>query len=428
VVSRLIGEIDDYLVETTLTTVLAFGSYLIAEQFHFSGVLAVVVAGLVCGDTTEHEMSPTTRIVVFNFWEYVAFLANSAVFLLIGLDIDVPALVDNWRAILWGIGAVLVARAIGVYGLSRLGRSMPWRWRHIMFWGGLRGAIALALALSLPFSWGEERRLLVVMTFGVVLFTLLVQGLTMEPLLRRLGLISRSDEQVEYERRQARVIAVRAGFDHLKRMHRDGLLSAHTWERLQPILQGRVDALAASVREALNQAPDLEVDEIITARREAFRAQRNMLANLRRDGVISEETYEQLVAEVDVALDSTTETMSLQMLESGILTDVQHLMFVIIQARDLEAASNALAVRNIHSTIIQAYGSFLGKTRYMLLVGVRQGKLLEAVDALHNSCRQRVEFPAQVGDLPLSLDPDVSFQVHGATVLALDVERFEVIP
>ncbi len=109
-VLQLIVRIDDYLVETTLTTVAAFGSYLLAEQMHVSGVLAVVVAGLVNGNIGQRGMSPTTRIVVLNFWEYVAFLANSAVFLLIGLDIDLPALVDNWRLILWAIVAILVSR------------------------------------------------------------------------------------------------------------------------------------------------------------------------------------------------------------------------------------------------------------------------------------------------------------------------------
>jgi len=85
-VSWLIGRIDDHLIETTLTTVLAFGSYLVAEQFHFSGVLAVVAAGLMSGNMGERAMSPTTRIALVNLWEYFAFLANSAVFLMIGLE------------------------------------------------------------------------------------------------------------------------------------------------------------------------------------------------------------------------------------------------------------------------------------------------------------------------------------------------------
>ena len=111
---------DDYLIETTLTTVLAFGSYLIAERLHFSGVLAVVAAGLINGSIGPQGMSPTTRIVLFNFWEYVAFLANSLVFLLIGLQVNIPSLVANWQPVLWAILAVLAARVIVTYGLGWL--------------------------------------------------------------------------------------------------------------------------------------------------------------------------------------------------------------------------------------------------------------------------------------------------------------------
>ena len=102
VIARLIERVDDYLIETTLTTVLAFGAYLAAERLHLSGVLAVVAAGLVNGNIGPRGMSPTTRIVLFNFWEYVAFLANSLVFLLIGLKVNIP-----------GVGPVVAADPVG---------------------------------------------------------------------------------------------------------------------------------------------------------------------------------------------------------------------------------------------------------------------------------------------------------------------------
>ena len=119
-ISRLIGRLDDYLIETTLTTVLAFGAYLIAERLHFSGVLAVVAAGLVNGNLGPRGMSPTTRIVLFNFWEYLAFVTNSLVFLLIGLQVNIPQIVANIGPIAVAVVAVLVSRAIVVYGLTWL--------------------------------------------------------------------------------------------------------------------------------------------------------------------------------------------------------------------------------------------------------------------------------------------------------------------
>jgi CPA1 family monovalent cation:H+ antiporter len=225
VTSRLLAGIDDYLVETTLTTVLAFGSYLLAEQLHVSGVLAVVSAGLVIGNTVTQSMSPTTRTVVNNFWEYVAFLANSAVFLLIGLALDVRLLLADWRAGLWAIAGVLVSRALAVYLLPLVVRDIPRPWRHVLFWGGLRGAIALALVLTLTSDLGQARQTMLVMVFSVVLFTILVQGVSMRGVLRRLGVIERSDARLEFERRHARVLASRAGFEHMQGLYRDGFIT-----------------------------------------------------------------------------------------------------------------------------------------------------------------------------------------------------------
>ncbi|NQU30247.1 MAG: cation:proton antiporter, partial [Anaerolineae bacterium] len=175
--------IDDALVETTITTILAFGAYLIGEELHVSGVLAVVVAGIVNGNVGPRGMSPTTRIVVNNFWEYGAFLANSLIFLIIGLTTDLQILIDNWQAIGVAILATLGVRALSIYGFSLFGKDIPTKWKHILYWGGLRGAIVLALALSIPIDFPERDRLLA-MAFGVVLFTLLVQGFSMDTLVK----------------------------------------------------------------------------------------------------------------------------------------------------------------------------------------------------------------------------------------------------
>lgn len=306
-VAQLVARIDDYLIETTLTTVLAFGSYLIAERLHFSGVLAVVVAGLINGNIGPQGMSPTTRIVLFNFWEYVAFLANTFVFLLIGLEINIPTLAKNWLPITFAILAVLITRAIVTYGLgwinNRLAEPIPQRWLHVLNWGGLRGAIALALALSLPAALGPDRELIRIMAFGVVLFTLLVQSTTMQPLVRKLGIAIRDPLRVEYELRHARLMAFRAAASHLDEMHRDGLLSQGAWEALRPALLARVEDFASAVREIQGTHPKLTAAEVDSARLELLRAQRSALMRLRRDSVVSEETFEKLTAEVDANLD-----------------------------------------------------------------------------------------------------------------------------
>jgi CPA1 family monovalent cation:H+ antiporter len=189
--SRLTRTIDDPELQITLTAVVAYSSYLLAYQLHLSGIIATASAGLIVGNLGTKNCSTQTKTALESFWAYVAFLMNSLVFLLIGLEIHVDALLRSWRPILLTVGAVLVGRALSVYLLvpvsNALTERIPLRWQHVIVWGGLRGALALALALSLDSAFPERARVLD-LTFGVVVFSILVQGLTMKPLLRVLGL------------------------------------------------------------------------------------------------------------------------------------------------------------------------------------------------------------------------------------------------
>jgi len=301
-VSQLIGRVNNALVETTLTTVLAYGSYLIAAYiFGVSGVLAVVAAGLTSGEIGPRGMSATTRISVFGFWEYAAFLANSFVFLMIGLTTDLQMLIDNALPILWAILAVLLARVVTIYGLSLVRRDIPVRWKNILFWGGLRGAIALSLALSLDVDI-PHRQQLQAMAFGVVLFTLVVQGLTLRPLLRRSGLVQVSSAQLEYERHHARAIAMRSAHARLHRMHQQGIISDYTLNTLEPVLETRIEQLTVQVREALKENPGLSEQEMARAWLETLRVQRSTLMSLHHDNIIDESTFYTLVGEIDLLI------------------------------------------------------------------------------------------------------------------------------
>jgi NhaP-type Na+/H+ or K+/H+ antiporter len=201
---------------------------------------------------------------------------------------------------------VFIARIIVVYGLSwlvnRVSEPIPMSWQHILNWGDLRGAVSLALVLSLPMPLGPERDLLRVMAFGVVLFTLLVQSTTMAPLIRKLKIITRSEAQVEYELQHARLTALRSADSRLDRLHNDGMLSSHTLETLKRFVTGQASSLAEKVRGMLLADPALEAEELDTGWREMLRAQRSSLLNLRHDGVISDDVFEQLSTEVDAQL------------------------------------------------------------------------------------------------------------------------------
>lgn len=425
--SQLISRIDDYLIEITLTTVLAFGAYLVAEQFHLSGVLAVVAAGLVSGSSAEREMSPTTRIVLINFWEYVTFLANSAVFLLIGVDVEIASMLTHWPLILWAIAAVLLSRLVTIYGLTQFNRVIPRHWRHVLFWGGLRGAIALALALSIPGDFGPERQTLIEMTYGVVLFSLVVQGMSMGTLLNRLGITTKSEDEIEYERRLARARAANAGFQHLQGLSEDGLISVHTWRTIRPMLEQRMDALVGSVQEVVSESPELEAEEFETARKEMLRAQRSMLGTMRTSGALSDETYDELVTEIDQAITSDRETWGQYALK-GLDNNICQLLLAVVQSNDLESASNALAIRGIQVTRIQSQGGFLRKRNHVLLMGIAPGRLRAAMDTLERVCNDRVDY---ISPLNLGVEDDkrerLPVRVQGSTIFVFDVERCEVI-
>ncbi len=192
-ISELIARIDDPLVEITLTTIAAYGSFVLAEQLRASGVLATVTAGVLCGSYgAPRGMSASTRIAVQSFWSYVAFALNSFVFLLIGFQVEIKRLLYAWGAILFAYAAVMATRAAIVFLMAsatrRTREAAPWSYSVIVAWGGLRGALSMVLALSLAEGF-PGRELVEELTFGVVLLSILVNGVTVGPLLRRLGLV-----------------------------------------------------------------------------------------------------------------------------------------------------------------------------------------------------------------------------------------------
>ena len=189
-VSKTAERIDDPEIEITLTTIAAYGSYLLAHHLHLSGVIATASAGWMVGAFgTTRAMSTGTRTALVSFWEYTAFVMNSLIFLLIGLEVRIDQLLLTWRPVLFAIAAVLLGRMISVYLLVPVGNlfreKIPFRWQHLIVWGGLRGSLALALALSLESEMPYRDRILD-LTFGVVIFSILVQGLTIKPLIKAL--------------------------------------------------------------------------------------------------------------------------------------------------------------------------------------------------------------------------------------------------
>jgi monovalent cation:H+ antiporter, CPA1 family len=196
VFSRLTAAVDDHLVEMTLSTALAYGSFLAASAVHTSGALACVAAGLIHGSYGRQVgMSERARLVLDDLWEYCGFVANALVFLLVGFTASLANLIGAGGAVVVCIMAVVGSRIVLILGPALVGAArvlmLSLAERAVLVWGGLRGALTITLALALP-SELAERQLLIDMAFGVVLFTLVVQGLTLPFVVRRAGLARRA--------------------------------------------------------------------------------------------------------------------------------------------------------------------------------------------------------------------------------------------
>ena len=189
----LAGRTSDYLVELIFTALAAYGSFFVAEHFGCSGVLAALTAGLVVGNYRPRgSLSESGHHALETFWEFIAFVANSLIFILIGAQEAQQHFRGIWLPVLVAIALVTLGRAVAIYPLcalfSRSRLKVDRRHQHILFWGGLRGALALALALALPDDL-PQRDAIVSISFAVVAFSVFAQGLTITPLLRSLGQI-----------------------------------------------------------------------------------------------------------------------------------------------------------------------------------------------------------------------------------------------
>jgi CPA1 family monovalent cation:H+ antiporter len=188
--SLVTARIDDPQVEISLTGLASYGGYLVAEYLNFSGILCVVCSALVLGNYGRPRgMSEATQGAVHAFWSYIAFFLNSLIFVLIGLDVPRAGLLQHIGVIALAAVIVLVARAFTVYGLMALllpvGRRVNLRWQHLTVWSGIRGAVAVALLLSLDSREADLAQVRDIV-YGVVLASIVVQGTTVGALARLL--------------------------------------------------------------------------------------------------------------------------------------------------------------------------------------------------------------------------------------------------
>jgi len=313
VMAKIMSLVDDHLIEITLTTILAFSAYLLAEHLHVSGVIAVIGAGIMTGNySTKLAMSPTTRISVSDFWEYAGFAVNSVLFVMIGIEVKIVDFAPLWVAVLLAVAAMSCGRAVAVFVsapvIGMVDKALPGSWQGVLFWGGIRGAICMVLALSLPRDLAL-RQLMITMIFAVVIFTLLAQGLTMKTLLKKLGLIPITPLDT-YEERKGEIYALGRARLELEQMHNRGALSQRNYEILAPRLQDRLRDLKVDLHEVAAVAQKAVTEELHRAEERLLHAEKDGIREAFLSGIISERVMRKLLSGVDdklFALETATE-------------------------------------------------------------------------------------------------------------------------
>lgn len=305
-VSQVIKQVDDPMIEITLTTIAAYGSFLAAEHFHYSGVIATVSAGMLCGNYGARVgMSASTRIAVESFWEYLAFALNSIVFLLIGLEVHYQALLSSWQAVLVAYLVVTGGRALVIFGASSLLRTtrerIPWVWSAVLTWGGLRGGLSMVLVLSLPKDF-PHRELLVSMTFGVVILSILVHGLTMSPLLRWLGIVRGHQERAAYELTRGKLQAAHAALEEIDQMSLVHFTNPEVLASLRREYEQKVERDRAALDELHLEKQQLRDEELQRARRHLQSVEKDAVIDAFHHGLLSQTVQEKLLADIDAQL------------------------------------------------------------------------------------------------------------------------------
>ncbi len=304
----ILGYVEsDPFIEISLTTILAYFSFLIAEElFHVSGVMATVAAGVTMGSWGRAKISSSIIGYMENFWEYMAHVANALIFLLVGMRVNLPALFSSLDKLVGVIVAMLISRAFVIYTLTPICGRLPGvepvsrPYQTVMWWGGLRGAIALAIVLSLDdFKYAE---MFLALVMGAVLFTLLAQGLSIAKLVHWLGL-----DQMTPADRFARAEGLLAAKSHalskIPELQEGGLFSHRIAEQLQNSCIKESNALRDEVDELHRTTINHEQERQLLATR-CFGLEKTLYYELFSKSHLSEQAYRDLCHSVEVQLEA----------------------------------------------------------------------------------------------------------------------------
>ncbi len=312
--------LDDPPTEITISLMTAYFAYLPAVALDVSGVVAAVTVGIYLGWHAPELVSPATRLQTFAVWETLVFVLNALLFTLLGLQFEgiLDALEGDAASTLIGYGllisvAVIAIRLMWVFPLTYVPRFLlqhvrgmhdhtPWQHPLLVGWSGMRGAVSLAAALAIPLETEAgapfpERDLIIFITFCVILATLVVQGLTLPWLVRRLDV--REDER-EHEENEARLYATKAALERLDELEREAWVRDDVAERMRAMLGYRKRRFAARFDGEDDGGFEKRSLNYQRLAREMLEAQRGAVADLRRQGVIDDEVMRRVQRDLDL--------------------------------------------------------------------------------------------------------------------------------
>ena len=300
----------DPLSSLLLTVALALGAFQLGQFLGVSGAVAVVIAGLVFGNLgLPRSASASDRITLISFWEYAGFIVNTFIFLLIGIEINPLTIWQTLPSIVLVILAYQLGRILSVYSLlwvlRWIDRPIPLRWQHILILGNIKGSLSMALAVAIPLTL-TGRELIIELVFGAVLFSLVIQGLALPWLIKKLDISQVSAVTREIGQLQLQLIASKAAQDELANLLKSGVLPKAVYEELWASYQAKVAVSERLLRDAYNQSRSGQMEpnngQLDAIRRRLFLAEKAALSDALRKRIVPEDLVQSYVKGLDEKL------------------------------------------------------------------------------------------------------------------------------
>lgn len=302
--------LQDPLSSLLLTVALALGTFQIGQLLGVSGAVAVVIAGLVFGNVgIPQSDSASDRITLMSFWQYAGFIVNTFIFLLIGIEINPLTLWQTLPSIVLVIIAYQLARIISVYALLGtlrwIDRPIRLPWQHVLVLGNVKGSLSMALAVAIPLTL-TGREFIIEVVFGAVLFSLVIQGLALPWLIKKLKISHGSAVTQEIGKLQIQLIASKAAQDELKNLFKSGILSKAAYEELWASYQAKIAVSERVLRDTYNQnrldKSARNHSQLDTIRRQLFLAEKGAVNDALRRRIVPEDLVQLYVKDLDERL------------------------------------------------------------------------------------------------------------------------------